>query len=1442
MSNRVLIDQSLSHLLLRRGEWDAWGCSNVAGETACVVSWDFVWAVVLWSLVVWVAVVAVLGTIGLLKATVQSCCKRAYTAVFAEEEDAEDAQDDIDEEGGPDSTWVAACIKANPGLVLLARFFTQTVPSVYITVSFLLRMAGQHYLDDLIVLDLTAHLLFTLNLLLRILSFPLGSLAPMLQGSTIMDVLSLTSFALLLTVECKWPITDGSFRMGELCLPPDARGVLGQDFVYARTWFDLSFVRAMFLSELFGILADVAKLAQQYSRMAMSVVLGHGGSGQKPLQQGADEDDGALLATAATNEEEGTVWSRGAAVQLHRAGRRCQRLCPSTEGFCWQLSSFLLSTLAGLFVASVMVYVLEVVGEVPALRQASDENWLWKHYECEDGSVAHTSSDACSDEVMSPFTSFYFLLITISTVGYGDFSAVTVVARLFTLAVIILGVIAFGNAASSLLDLLQSRQRPWESAAFSPATMGEHVVVLGAPGTVCAAQLLELLGELYHEDHAHMQGTGGDLRTVVLCPESGISASLRRFLVTSEYSWYCYWTSRAWLERGLAEVERETEATRQVSGIDDSSISRHRVPFSGSGCVMYCQGSPLEERQLSRVAVGAAKAAFVISDATYPDASVADELALQMAMRCMQTWKQGGRQGEAAIRVLLRLPASVQHALSLGIPRTCIVCAAKFDMSLAALNAVVPGFAPALRNLLVATQPVMSNCYSPTQLEYAVGSGNEIYSVTLPEGRGFEGVLFSEAAAAVYFLSTHSRREGGVVSDRLSKRLEARVSREEQTSGLCAPCSRMWAPSDGTEEAMDALVNKYNHSCGVHLIGVEMPDGQISMAGAAGSSRLYAGQRVFGVAPNEAMFKHICIMDLRKWRDACPVPCTPRASRVAVALADLVSEGAEELTQEMAHEATESPTASVGQAQFRAIHRLRDHDQRALTALEVRQQLLRGRYLPSPAPATMPVRGGHILIMCPVAVDVPALQQLLQLLREPGHALSSRPILMLLQPGSDVGVSCFVEQSPLLIHEPPAPVCYQFGRAWDVRDIISAGALTAARVLVMSSTSAPADGARHGDVDTSVLLCTAALHKVLPSLTKASVLFTGEAGLSLLPAVLTLSGHSTPPTASPAASEARARHRRYLRTRGAALSTPLRRIWRHLRLAHAMEEEAEGTEGPLHAVTWQLLTSKQRAVATGLLASGTTISSGGTAALLVGSWFQPSLIPLVDTFLNNSSLSLQTLMLSPYMLAQCMELDQVPLGGHDELLYVPTYGAAHRVLCTQYGLTVLGIVRQAQRPGPAELLQHRVGHIKQRMRTGAQEEYAVAPPTLDGAPVPPPVPVDSEGGAPPSPGAASAPRQERALGGRTPSPHPCFLHPSLLEDLSSTQRDLPVPDRGIIIGPARDTLILPCDSILCLCSTQAAFLVAVSGLQRSFRRRRGASRSTPGGGGAQGGAAEEGSA
>lgn len=76
------------------------------------------------------------------------------------------------------------------------------------------------------------------------------------------------------------------------------------------------------------------------------------------------------------------------------------------------------------------------------------------------------------------FNCFYYVVVTLSTVGYGDYSPKTLQGRVFTILMIIVGILVFTNIVD---ELKNDSRRQRGIGTFRPAKDHRHVIVLGTP-------------------------------------------------------------------------------------------------------------------------------------------------------------------------------------------------------------------------------------------------------------------------------------------------------------------------------------------------------------------------------------------------------------------------------------------------------------------------------------------------------------------------------------------------------------------------------------------------------------------------------------------------------------------------------------------------------------------------------------------------------------------------------------------------------------------------------------------------------------------------------------------------------------------------------------------------------------------------------------------------
>eukprot|EP00737_Agarophyton_chilense_P002699 gb/GEZJ01003097.1/.p1 GENE.gb/GEZJ01003097.1/~~gb/GEZJ01003097.1/.p1 ORF type:complete len:1328 (+),score=172.84 gb/GEZJ01003097.1/:804-4787(+) len=116
--------------------------------------------------------------------------------------------------------------------------------------------------------------------------------------------------------------------------------------------------------------------------------------------------------------------------------------------------------------------------------------------------------------------SCYFIIVTLSTVGYGDFSPSTLQGRIFTLFIIIIGIVIFASIVSELVTHARRRRG---SGWFVKNKNTRHVIITGSPNRT---DLIQFISEFFSDS----RGSNKNARIVVLVGE----------VQWSDSDWYQY--------------------------------------------------------------------------------------------------------------------------------------------------------------------------------------------------------------------------------------------------------------------------------------------------------------------------------------------------------------------------------------------------------------------------------------------------------------------------------------------------------------------------------------------------------------------------------------------------------------------------------------------------------------------------------------------------------------------------------------------------------------------------------------------------------------------------------------------------------------------------------------------------------------------------------------
>eukprot|EP01012_Entosiphon_sulcatum_P068499 TRINITY_DN9872_c0_g1_i1.p1 TRINITY_DN9872_c0_g1~~TRINITY_DN9872_c0_g1_i1.p1 ORF type:complete len:1146 (-),score=151.98 TRINITY_DN9872_c0_g1_i1:3208-6645(-) len=276
----------------------------------------------------------------------------------------------------------------------------------------------------------------------------------------------------------------------------------------------------------------------------------------------------------------------------------------------------------------------------------------------------------------------YFMVITMATVGYGDYSPHTVLGKMCVCIVVIAAVVIIPLRVNKLLGVLEL-SNPY-AKRFVRTGVKRHVVVTGRITTVTLKPFLE---EFFHESHGYL-----DCFVCVLGPLRPDTAM------------------RLLLEGPLGVVR-----------------------------VTYLQGSPLAVKDMQRAYVGSAKAVFILADRTARD-SAASHYEDAQAIITAQSIRQYNEHVPIFAQILHEVNKPAM--LSAGRPFIHVVCVRELQAQLLAAACGCPGLQVLVSNLATSHQAPPPDS-RPWLRDYAAGASRRIaLALAQPSnfGRSFDRV------------------------------------------------------------------------------------------------------------------------------------------------------------------------------------------------------------------------------------------------------------------------------------------------------------------------------------------------------------------------------------------------------------------------------------------------------------------------------------------------------------------------------------------------------------------------------------------------------------------------------------------------------------------------------------------------------------------------------
>jgi len=326
------------------------------------------------------------------------------------------------------------------------------------------------------------------------------------------------------------------------------------------------------------------------------------------------------------------------------------------------------------------IFTLEILGEYPGL----EDTW-----------VITENGDQLSFIQIS-----YWIVTTISTVGYGDFSPKTAPSRLTIVLFIFAGVVFFGRETSFLLELWTSKQQG--RGSYLPRSSNDaHIVIVGSGVARWSSMMKTFLYEIYDTEGTQQ------VPTIVCLSETPYDEQLREFV-------------------------------------------RASLPIEAQERVHLLRGSAMSTKDLGRVRLSSCMIVLIIPDFAAPDSFHEDSQnifrALEIRRRC-----PGMR-----LRLVLLEPGAQIRAQQLGISQARCFSALQVKSCLFAQSVRCKGFMTLISGLLqVTSDQEMKSEMADSELEreewvrqYGIGLQRQIHGFRIKDE--FADMPCWKAAAQIY--------------------------------------------------------------------------------------------------------------------------------------------------------------------------------------------------------------------------------------------------------------------------------------------------------------------------------------------------------------------------------------------------------------------------------------------------------------------------------------------------------------------------------------------------------------------------------------------------------------------------------------------------------------------------------------------------------------------
>ncbi|KYN28236.1 Calcium-activated potassium channel slowpoke [Trachymyrmex cornetzi] len=312
--------------------------------------------------------------------------------------------------------------------------------------------------------------------------------------------------------------------------------------------------------------------------------------------------------------------------------------------------------------------------------------------------------DFANPQQLSYWTCVYFLIVTMSTVGYGDVYCQTVLGRTFLVFFLLVGLAIFASCIPEIIDLIGTRNK--YGGTLKNERGRRHIVVCGH---ITYESVSHFLKDFLHEDREDV-----DVEVVFLHrkePDLELEGLLKRHYTTVEFF----------------------QGT-MMNAVDLERVKVHEADACLVLANKYCQDPDAED---------AANIMRVISIKNYSDD-------IRVIIQLMQYHNKA---------YLLNIPSWDWKQ------GDDVICLAELKLGFIAQSCLAPGFSTMMANLFAMRSFKTSPDTQAWQNDYLQGTGCEMYTETLSPS--FTGMTFPQASELCFtklkllLLAIEIKGEGG---------------------------------------------------------------------------------------------------------------------------------------------------------------------------------------------------------------------------------------------------------------------------------------------------------------------------------------------------------------------------------------------------------------------------------------------------------------------------------------------------------------------------------------------------------------------------------------------------------------------------------------------------------------------------------------------------------